>query len=125
MLEGRFMHPTLPATDLERAKAFYTEKLGLTPAREMPGGLVYEGGGGWFLLYPSGSAGSGQHTQAGWQVDDIDAEVAALKERGVVFEEYDYPTFKTVDGIAATGNTKAAWFKDSEGNLLGIVQLEE
>jgi len=94
-------------------------------ALDMPGGLVYEGGGGWFLLYPSGAAGGGQHTQAGWQVDDIEAEVAALKERGVVFEEYDYPTFKTVDGIAATGNTKAAWFKDSEGNLLGIVQLEE
>ena len=124
MLQGRHMHPTIPAADLERARAFYDEKLGLRPARQTPGGLVYEArGGSWFLLYPTPSAGTARHTVAGWAVEDLDAEVAELKARGVVFEEYDSPQLKTVDGIATTAAGRAAWFKDSEGNILGLVQL--
>jgi hypothetical protein len=57
-----------------------------------------------------------------WQVPDVAREVAELKARGVVFEEYDTPSFKTIDSIATTGKLKAAWFRDSEGNLLGIAQ---
>jgi hypothetical protein len=83
---------------------------------------MYASGGIQFLVFPSGGVASGSHTQIGWNVSDFEAEVRALKARGVVFEEYDYPTLKTVGGIATTPDGKAAWFKDSEGNLLGIVQ---
>jgi catechol 2,3-dioxygenase-like lactoylglutathione lyase family enzyme len=123
MLANLEVHATIPASDLERAKRFYAEKLRFTPASETPGGLIYQCKGSWFLLYPSQGAGTAQHTVAGWATDDIEAEVAELKARGVVFEEYDMPNFKTVNGIATTGPNRAAWFKDSEGNILGIVQL--
>ena len=123
MLANLEIHATIPASDLARAKQFYAEQLGFTSARETPGGLIYQCRDSWFLLYPSRGAGTAQHTQAGWAVDDIAAEVAELKARGVVFEEYDLPGFKTVDGIATAGPNRAAWFKDSEGNLLGLVQL--
>jgi catechol 2,3-dioxygenase-like lactoylglutathione lyase family enzyme len=120
----------LPAEDLERARAFYAEKLGLEPVEERPGGLRYECGGGRFSLFESTGAASGDHTQMGWEVDDIEATVADLRSRGVVFEEYDLPGLKTVDGIAdiegnypskGTGE-RGAWFRDSEGNMLGIGQ---
>jgi catechol 2,3-dioxygenase-like lactoylglutathione lyase family enzyme len=124
MLADRPIHATLPAADLERAKRFYTEKLGLSPESEAPGGIFYRCGGGTrFLVFPSGGTASGTHTQLGWTVDDIEAEVADLKARGVVFEEYDTPYLKTIDSVATTGPIKAAWFKDSEGNFLGVVQL--
>jgi hypothetical protein len=77
----------------------------------------------WFLIYPTLAAGTAQHTLAGWQTDHIEKEVKELQARGVVFEEYDLPGLKTVNSIATTGTNKAAWFKDSEGNILGIVQL--
>lgn len=123
MLANFQMHSTIPAQDLGRAKKYYADRLGLTPARETPGGLVYEYKGAWFLLYPSPGAGTARHTVAGWAIDDIEAEVAELKARGVVFEEYDLPSLKTVNSIATTGPNRAAWFKDSEGNILGLVQL--
>src|SRR5436309_11017719 len=98
MLANRPIHTTLPAADLERAKRFYTEKLGLTPESEAPGGLFYHCGANTrFLLFPTQSTASGTHTQAGWGVEDIEAEVAELKARGLVFEEYDTPYLKTVN----------------------------
>jgi catechol 2,3-dioxygenase-like lactoylglutathione lyase family enzyme len=120
----------LPAQDLERARRFYSEKLGLEPIEERPGGLRYRGASGEFALFASGGAPSGTHTQMGWEVDDLPAVVAALRARGVVFEEYDMPGLRTVGGIAEiSGNypskgrgEHAAWFRDSEGNLLGIGQ---
>ena len=124
MLADRPIHTTLPAADLERAKRFYSEKLGLTSESEAPGGIFYRCGADTrFLVFPSGGTASGQHTQMGWTVDDIESEVAGLKARGVVFEEYDTPHLKTVKSVATTGLIKAAWFKDSEGNLLGLVQF--
>jgi catechol 2,3-dioxygenase-like lactoylglutathione lyase family enzyme len=123
MLSKLEIHATLPVQDLQRAKRFYTEKLGMTPKEELPAGLVFQCKDSWFLLYPSGGKSSGEFTQMGWETDDIEAEVAALKARGVVFEEYNWPNFKTVNSIATTADNRAAWFKDSEGNLLGIVQL--
>jgi hypothetical protein len=78
--------------------------------------------GSQFALYPSAGAGTAQHTIAGWTVGDIEAEVGELRARGVVFEEYDLPNLKTVNGIAALGPNRAAWFRDSEGNILGIMQ---
>ena len=87
MLTDYQMHPTIPAHDLERARQFYAQKLGFNPSQETSGGLMYAYGNSWFLLYPSQGAGTAEHTIAGWAVDDIDAEVAELKARGVVFEE--------------------------------------
>lgn len=123
MLQNAQFHTALPATDLDRARGFYAEKLGLHPAEESPAGLFYNGAGGTsFLLYPTQGAASGTHTQMGFVVDDAAAEVAALRARGVVFQEYDLPGLKTVDGIAEIGASKGAWFADSEGNVLGIVE---
>ncbi len=120
----------LPVRDLERARRFYSEKLDLEPIEERPGGLLYRCGGACFGLFESSGAASGTHTQMAWEVVDIEATVAALTSRGVVFEEYDLPDLKTVNGIAAIeGNypskglgERGAWFKDSEGNLLGLGQ---
>jgi catechol 2,3-dioxygenase-like lactoylglutathione lyase family enzyme len=121
----------LPAQDLSRARAFYADKLGLEPVEERPGGLRYECGGGRFSLFASAGSASGEHTQMAWEVDDIDAVVDELRRRGVVFEEVDVPGLRTADGIAdVEGNypsaggvgERAAWFRDSEGNLLGIGQ---
>jgi catechol 2,3-dioxygenase-like lactoylglutathione lyase family enzyme len=124
MLSKHEIHATIPATDMARAKRYYQEKLGFQPESEVPGGVVYRCKDSWFLLYPSAGAGTATHTVAGWTTDHIEKDVRELREHGVVFEEYDLPDFKTVDGIATTGPNKAAWFKDSEGNILGIVQLE-
>ena len=124
MLTDHPIHTALPVVDLERARCFYTEKLGLTPESGMLGGLFYRCGGNCrSLLFPSQDKAPGTHTQVSWIVDDIEAEVADLKARGVIFEEYDTPTLSTVQGVAITGPAKGAWFKDSEGNLLGLVQF--
>ncbi len=123
MLANYSIHATLPATDMERAKRFYTEKLGLTAESEAPEGVFYRSGDTRFLVFPSGGTASGAHTQLSWTVDDIEAEVAALKARGVTFEEYDFPSLKTISGVAAMGPVKIAWMKDSEGNLLSVAQF--
>lgn len=126
MLQNYPVHPTIPASDLERARQFYAEKLGLNPESEDPGGLFYRCGEGTrFLLFTSQGQASGTHTQMGWVVDNIESEVAELKRRGVVFEEYDTPYLKTVNSVAVVGPSKAAWFKDSEGNLHGVIQFSE
>jgi catechol 2,3-dioxygenase-like lactoylglutathione lyase family enzyme len=131
MLKDSNVATRLPAQDLDRARKFYAEKLGLEPAEERPGGLLYRCGGGRFALFASAGSPSGEHTQMAWEVDDVEAVVAELRSRGVVFEEVDVLGLKTVDGIATVqGNypsaggvgERAAWFKDSEGNLLGIGQ---
>ena len=114
--------------DPQRARSFYAEKLGFEPSIERPGGLLYRCGEGEFALFESAGAASGHHTQMGWEVEDIEATVEWLRVRGVVFEEYDFPGLRTVNGIAevrdSEGNLfgKAAWFRDSEGNLFGIGQ---
>jgi catechol 2,3-dioxygenase-like lactoylglutathione lyase family enzyme len=125
MFDEQRVHAALPAADLERAKRFYAEKLGLTPTQERADGLSYDcGDGSAFLLFPTSISSRGGHTQAGIEVPDIEAAVAELKSRGVAFEEYDTPELKTVDGIATEPEgSRAAWFKDSEGNLLGLVQF--
>lgn len=121
----------LPAQDLARARAFYAEKLGLEPAEERPGGLLYRCAGGTkFVLFASTGQSSGEFTQMAWTVDDIEAVVAELRSRGVEFEEVDLPGLRTVNGIVeVAGNypsvgtgERGAWFRDSEGNLLGIGQ---
>jgi len=124
MLSNASYHATLPCSDFDRAKRFYAEKLGLTPKEELPGGAFYEGRDGTrFLLFPSSGAASGSHTQMGLRVNDIEAEVRELKGRGLQFEEYDFPGFDKATSIAQTGDVRSAWFKDSEGNLIGVAQL--
>jgi catechol 2,3-dioxygenase-like lactoylglutathione lyase family enzyme len=124
MIKDKRSHTTLPAADLARAKKFYAEKLGLNPVSESPNGIFYVTGGGTrFILYPTPNPERAGHTQIGFSVEDIQSEVAALQAAGVKFEEYDFPGLKTEHGIAQTGEARAAWFKDSEGNLIGIVQL--
>ena len=126
MLRDSLVHTTLPVSDLQRAKQFYADKLGLIPADEQPGGLFYSAGAGTrFLLFPSTGRASGAHTQMGWRVRDIDAAVRDLTERGVTFETYDFDGFDQETRIASHGTVRSAWFKDSEGNLLGLVQLPE
>ena len=123
MLKNARIQTTLPVQDLSRARTFYSTTQGLEPVEERPAGLVYECSGSRFLLFPSQGKPSGTHTQVGFAVDNIEAEVNDLKRRGLAFEEHDFPGLKTVGGIATTGSNKAAWFKDSEGNLLGVVQM--
>lgn len=121
MLSNSKLMATLPASDMARAKAFYADKLDLKPVEDGEFEAWYETGGTRFLLYMSGFAGTNQATAAGFVVDDVETSVAELKGRGVVFEEYDFDELKTVDGIATTEDgTKAAWFKDSEGNIISI-----
>ena len=114
---------TLPAQDLERAKAFYRDKLGLTPTLEGGFGLLYElAPGTGFGVFPSSGKPSGAHTQMAIDVEDVERAVKDLQARGVRFEEYDTPETRTEDGIARTPDGgEGAWFKDSEGNLVGVV----
>ena len=114
----------LPTQDLERARRFYADKLGLEPAEERPGGLLYRCGGREFALYASTGAAPGTFTQMGWSVDDLDATMAELKSRGLEFAE-EYGVDVQVEGnYPSKGGRgeRAVWFRDSEGNLLGIGQ---
>lgn len=124
MLSQAKIHATIPAQDLERARAFYESVLGLKPASVAAGGIFYQvNDGSRLLVFPSSGRASGGHTQLGFTVDDIDAEVGALRQKGVVFESYDMPQFDTTTSIATFPGSRSAWLKDTEGNLLGIVQL--
>jgi len=125
MLAGQPMLVTIPAGDLARARAWYADKLGFTTDQEEAEALLYRcGKERLFLLLSSPGAGTSQHQPAAWVVDDLEAEVAELRDQGVEFEEYDEPFLRTVDGIARTRVGKAAWLKDSEGNVLTITQLD-
>jgi catechol 2,3-dioxygenase-like lactoylglutathione lyase family enzyme len=121
----------LPAQDLDRARTFYADRLGLEPVDERPGGLLYRVGGCEFALFQSMGRATGDHTQMGFEVADIESTVAELKARGVVFEEYDVPGLTTRDAVAdiegnypskGASGERAAWFRDSEGNMLGVGQ---
>jgi predicted enzyme related to lactoylglutathione lyase len=126
--EGMFSEQSsaamLPANDMERAKKWYADVMGLAPAIEDEGGIQYlTGKGTQFWVYPSQFAGTNQATAMGFMAKDLSAEMDALKAKGVTFEEYDIPGVKTVDGIAefAPGE-RGAWFKDSEGNIIALFE---
>jgi predicted enzyme related to lactoylglutathione lyase len=118
---------TLPAQDVQRARKFYEQKLGLTPLMVTPdGGAIYQTGANTaFSVFPSTGKASSDHTQISLRVADVTATVSELKKSGVKFEAYDFPGLKTEDGIAGTGDDKGAWFKDTEGNLLALIQFTE
>ena len=111
---------TLPVTDFARARTFYKDKLGLTPSE--PDGDVFQCGGGAAFVLASMCVKPAGHTQMSFLVTDVAAVVKQLKAKGVVFEEYDLPTLKTVNSIAVRPDFKGAWFKDSEGNVIGVAQ---
>jgi len=123
MLETATSHGTIAVKGLEAAKAFYGGTLGLKVNEERSDGVTYStANGGWFLVYPSQYAGTAQSTAMTFEVDDLDGAVVAMRAAGVVFEDYDFPGLKTVDGIAEIQGERAAWFKDPDGNILAIGQ---
>jgi len=129
-LENAHAVTKLPAQDLDRARAFYRDKLGLEPAEEREGGLRYMCGPTEFHVFLSSGAASGESTQMGFEVEHIEATVAELRERGVTFEVYDVPGFDwdgdiltVADNYPSKGpGERGAFFRDSEGNLIGLAQ---
>ncbi|MFI6154978.1 VOC family protein [Kitasatospora sp. NPDC051170] len=113
----------IPATNLARAKTFYTDTLGLKLVDETDEDVTFESGGIQFGMYETPSGGQAAHTLASFKVADLDAEMAALRGRGITFEDYDFPGLKTENGVATGSNgLRAAWFKDSEGNILCVAE---
>lgn len=126
MLSDRRSAAMIPASDIERAKKWYADTLGLTPKSEDPSGVQYKVGDGTeFWIYPSQFAGTNKATAMGFLAKDLSAEMEELKSRGVTFEEYDIPGVKTVEGIAEfSPGERGAWLKDSEGNILALFESE-
>lgn len=123
MLGSAIVSAALPAQDLQRAKSFYADKLGLKPTTEREEEASYElGGGTSFGLFRSAGSPSGDHTQVDFSVENFDEVVEGLRNNGVEFEEYDLPGFKTENGIATLGGIRGVWIKDSEGNLIAITE---
>ncbi len=120
MFADREVWAVVPASDIERARGFYKDKLGLEPTRDMRGALMYETKGSKFLLYETQFAGTAQNTAMNWVTEDLDADMAELRSRGVTFEDYDFPGLKTENGVASDEDGRGAWFKDSEGNILSL-----
>src|SRR5215207_132353 len=113
----------LPASDLGRARGFYKDALGIEPTDDREEGLIYQTpGGNRILLYETQFAGTAQNTAMSWMTEDLDGDMAELRNRGVVFEEYDFPGLKTENGVATFGGGRGAWFKDSEGNILALTE---
>jgi len=121
MLANAAVTTMLPVIDMARARAFYEGCLGLRAGNLRPDGkFQYAVGGSTLALFPKAEGTKADHTAISFQVADIDASIAELKTAGVVFENYDFPGFKTVNHVCVLGSEKAAWFKDSEGNYLCI-----
>lgn len=124
MLKDRTVMAVLAAKDINRAKDFYRDKLGLEPSESMEDdSLMYRAGNGTgFLIYQTENAGTAKNTQMGWDTDNLEREMEDLRGRGVVFEEYDLPGLKTENGVVDNEWGKGAWFLDSEGNILSLSQ---
>jgi catechol 2,3-dioxygenase-like lactoylglutathione lyase family enzyme len=119
MLSNAAVTTMLPVIDMARARAFYEGSLGLEPGGFRPDGkFVYRVGGSTLALFPKPAGTKADHTAISFQVRDILASIGELERAGVVFESYDLPGLKTVDHVCVLGSEKAAWFKDTEGNIL-------
>lgn len=119
MLNRSEVHANIPAADLQRAKAFYTEKLGLTPSDDDEYAITFPTpSGSWFQVYETSYAGTGKHTVAQWDVEDIDEAVRQLTAQGVEFEHYDMPGLEWSGEVASIPGGRTAWFRDSEGNIM-------
>ena len=120
------VHATIAASDLDRARGWYEQHLGMVPEQTTPEGAWYRfGGETWLYLYATPAAGTARNTVAGITVTGIESVMAELRSRGVTFEEYDFGEFRTADGLAEFGGFKAAWFTDSEGNILELSEVPE
>ena len=122
MLCDCHVYTTLPASDLARARQFYEKTLGFEPTLVTPGGVLYDALGSRFFVYPTSMAGGNGATYMAFEVEDIRKISQELQSRGVRFENYDMPGFKTTNGIAETPDGPGAWFKDTEGNTIAIFQ---
>lgn len=121
MLTDADVTTMLPVKNLDRARRFYEDCLGLKPGELRPDGkFVYAVGGSRLALFPKQDGTKADHTAISFKVFDIDASIKALQRAGVAFEDYDFPDFKTVNHVCVLGAEKAAWFKDTEGNYLCI-----
>jgi catechol 2,3-dioxygenase-like lactoylglutathione lyase family enzyme len=120
------IHATLAVSDLARSKAWYEQKFGWVPVVELPDPAIYRVGDSYFTLFTTENAGTAKNTVMNWNVADLPAEVRRLRERGVMFEDYDFGDIRTVDGIMTdpTGGM-TAWFKDPDGNTIGVLQAPE
>jgi predicted enzyme related to lactoylglutathione lyase len=124
MLKITQSYATLPAQDIKRARTFYEQNLGLTAEEQSDGGAMYRTGQTGFLVFPSTGKPSGDHTQLGLDVEDLSSTLSELRGKGVKIEEFDLPSFKTVNGIyESPDGSKSAWFKDTEGNLISVGQM--
>ena len=124
MLSKANLRFDIPVENLQSAKEYYAKVLGLSCNYENEFCAQYRYGDSYFVLTPSESAGKAKHSLLTWLVDDIEFIKSWLENRGVIFEDFDFGNVKTEEGIAALGNDYVAWFKDSEGNLLAIAQVE-
>ena len=116
--------PVLPASDLDRARAFYHDAFGFDPVEVRDGDLVYRPKAGIaFEVYSTPNAGSAKNTQMCFITDDLESDMRQLRDRGIVFEDYDFPGLTTVDGVAEMDGERTAWFRDSEGNYICLGQL--
>ncbi len=114
---------SIPAKDIEGTRKFYEDVLGLKDiVREDPSGILYRAGDSVIGLYPTQFAGTAKHTIGGFLVSDVEASMEDLRARGVTFEEFDMPGLKTENGVATLGDSKVAWFKDPEGNILALTE---
>lgn len=121
MLADSKVAPAIAVSDVEVAKKFYSDTVGLKIVEESSEGVRYECGEGSLLeVYPSQFAGTAKNTVAGWVVDDLDGVMEDLRSRGVTFEDYDFPGLKTENGVAQMGDSRGAWFKDPDGNILAV-----
>jgi hypothetical protein len=124
MLNKAMVVTTIPIVDIPRAKEFYQDKLELNLLQEMEDGLIFEAGNETKLYLYKRPGTKADHTIASFEVNDVVSEVQHLKTKGVVFEEYDTPDLKTENSIHYTEHYKSAWFKDTEGNILAINQMD-
>ena len=122
MLKAAPIRAYIPASDVSRARKFYEQLVGLTPKEEYAGGVIYQCDGTEVFLYQTPNAGTSKASQAFWDVADVDKEITDLEARGVTFEKYDMPGERSPAGALVAGGAKAAWFKDSEVNIMALVQ---
>lgn len=125
MLSSSEVYPTIPVTDLNKAREFYEDKLGLKLLKESEAGDMFQVGSGMLFIYQRGPS-KADHTLASFKVDDLEEEMGKLSQNGIKFEHYDLPNIKTDErGVSEEGSMKVAWFKDPDGNILGIGEMME
>ena len=115
---------TLAVSDIDRARSFYTETLGFSAAQESQAGILFQSGQGTaFFVYPSEFAGTNKATAMSINVEDFDATITDLRQRGITFMDFDFPGLKTENGIAQTSEGPGAWFADPDGNIIAVTHM--